>query len=336
MAASRAFPLPSYRDDDLAAAGTKMLSRSVQRMSAKILKSTLPKPKAKSTKSVHFEAHLESVCYFMKDDEPCLIAARISAVKRTAGDCDPLREAPLLLHDSTCVLDLISSRREQDAPVRVEQVYLSHPKSVSGTLAVASLSFMEHVKVRFSLDGWQTASEAAAEYCGNHRKDGFDTFGFTIRLDDCSAAGKTMSFCVGYVANGQEFMGTNASSNYEIELSKLAGKLAAPPGILRPATPSPPVSKSRFAAFSRRPATGPAARAQAANAQTPECAAVEVHGPPQQQRQLALCSPDPPVIARPRTSRTLVRPSSFNLCMDTARFMRLSSLHSVTRAAQVM
>ncbi|WEW60275.1 hypothetical protein PRK78_005760 [Emydomyces testavorans] len=313
MATSRAFPLPSYRDDDLAAAGAKMLSRSVQRMSAKIIKSALPplasssqRSKSKSSKSVHFEAHLESVCYFMKDDEPCLIAARISAVKRTNGDCDPLhslsKETPLLLHDSTCVLDLISQsahRAENDVPVRVEQVYLSNEKNVTGTLAVANISFAKHVKVRFTLDGWKTVSETAAEYFGNHRNKGFDTFGFTIRLEDQDALkNKTMSFCVCYVANnGKEFLDNNDSRNYQIEFSKLAKQASqnmaagdapsvakslrasssatlksgspplSPPGILRPTTPNPKLHKptstaphhSRFASFSRQ------SKSQAAN-----------------------------------------------------------------------
>ncbi|EER24788.1 phosphatase regulatory subunit family protein [Coccidioides posadasii C735 delta SOWgp] len=230
------FPLTKFGGDDLASAGAKMISRSVQRMSTKMFKSAAAPPaenqrsnRSKSTKSVHFEAQLESVCYFMKDDEPCLIAARISAVTRTNGACDPLKElkseSSLLLHDSTCVLDMISQSadRKDDAPVRVEQVYLSNRKNVTGTLAVANVSFAEHVKVRFTLDGWKTVSETAAEYFGNHRHKGFDTFGFTISLEDQKALkDKTMSFYVCYVANGMEIMDNNNSMNYQVELSKFA------------------------------------------------------------------------------------------------------------------
>lgn len=299
MAASLSFTLPSYRDDDLAAAGAKMLSRSVQRMSARFIKSALAplggqKPnKPKSTKSVHFEAHLESVCYFKKDEQPCLIAARISAVKRTSGVYNPLKalskDSPPLLHDSSCVRDIISqsANRPDDAPVRVEQVYISDQKNLTGTLAIANISFAEQVKVRFSLDDWKTASETAAEYFGNHRSKGFGSFGFTIGLDDEKALKeKTMSFCVCYAVNGKEIMDNNDAMNYQIELSKLAkqaSKMGAaespdssspisstpgtlksgfsqlsPPGILRPSTSnfkfksSSPSGNSLFGSFSRQ------------------------------------------------------------------------------------
>ncbi|EEP83017.1 predicted protein [Uncinocarpus reesii 1704] len=262
MTAARAFSLPSYREDDLAAAGAKMLSRSVQKMSAKLIRSAIAplggsqRNRSKPTKSVHFEAHLESVCYFMKDDEPCLIAARISAVKRTHGDYNPLKtlnkESPALLHDSTCVLDMISQSadRAADAPVRVEQLYLSNQKSVTGTLAVTNFSFAQRVKVRFTLDGWKTVSETAAEYSGNHRHNGFDTFGFTISLEDQHALkDKTMSFCVCYVANGKEFKEDNGSMNYQVELSKLARQACGigsiePPAATQTAS-SPAMTKTR-------------------------------------------------------------------------------------------
>lgn len=303
MATSRSLTIPSYREDDLAAAGAKMLSRSVQRMSAKFIKSALAplggqKPnKPKSTKSVHFEAHLESVCYFKKDEQPCLIAARISAVKRTNGVYNPLKaltkDSPPLLHDSACVRDIISqsANRPADTPVRVEQVYISDQKNLTGTLSIANISFAQHVKVRFTLDDWKTASETAAEPFDSHSSKGFEKFGFTISLDDEQALkNKTMSFCVCYAVNGKEIMNNDDAMKYQIELSKLASQASkataiettddsssplpsapgtlksglpqrSPPGILRPSTSnsklksSLPSGNSLFGSFSRQSKT---------------------------------------------------------------------------------
>jgi Carbohydrate/starch-binding module (family 21) len=70
----------------------------------------------------------------------------------------------------------------------------------------------------FTVDGWQTISEVAAEYKRPENIEGaYDRFGFTIALP-AQAEAMTVTICVRYQVAGQEFWDSNSGKNYFINI----------------------------------------------------------------------------------------------------------------------
>lgn len=186
------------------------------------------------SKAVHFDQHLEHVRHFLQVDRPVAVSAGSSPVESYEGDLEfpfgnddsgSSRPPPFEWEIRLTNFPRDSAER-MFMPVRVEKVFLSADnKNLVGAVAVANISFHKRVVARFTLDYWKTTSEVVAEYNNDVRRkqttDGYDRFNFTIKLaDQANLENKTMSFCVRYNVNGQEFWDNNDSINFQVDFTK--------------------------------------------------------------------------------------------------------------------
>lgn len=108
----------------------------------------------------------------------------------------------------------------EDSLIHLNEIRIgNNPISAVGFAVVKNLAFEKHVACRFTLDGWTTQSEVAAEYVYPIRDtdSGRDLFKFTLPLTDYSRIGENeLEFCIRYAANGQEFWDNNDSNNYRV------------------------------------------------------------------------------------------------------------------------
>lgn len=185
------------------------------------------------SKAVHFDPSLEHVRHFLQVDRPIAVSAGSSPMDATLDDevefpfpnktrsISPPFEWEIRLTNFPP-----ETGKRMLLPVKVERVYLSSDnKNLMGAVVVQNLAFHKLVVARFTLDYWKTTSEVVADYCTDFRRkhvnDGYDRFVFSINLEDqAHLEDKTMSFCVRYTVNGQEFWDNNAAFNYQVDFSK--------------------------------------------------------------------------------------------------------------------
>lgn len=201
-------------------------------------------------KAVHFDSQLEHIRHFLQLDRPLAVSAETSPV----DSHDNEREFPFGRHEDKSAssweweLRLAnfphdSSSRATDA-VRLERLFLSPDKNtLIGSVAVANLAFHKHVAARFTFDYWRTVSEVSATYFHDirrkHPHDGYDRFSFEIKLaDQAHLERKTMTICIRYNVNGQEFWDNNNGMNYQADFVKTQKSTASKPTAgSRPALP---------------------------------------------------------------------------------------------------
>ena len=185
-------------------------------------------------KAVHFDSSLEHVRHFLQVDRPAAVSAGSSPVDSSFEDDaefpfghDEMGSLASPFEWEICLTNFPAATPERmSRPVRVESVYLSSDnKHLMGCVAASNLAFHKSVVARFTLDYWTTTSEVVADFNHDIRRkqisDGYDRFVFSIKLEDqANLEDKTMSFCVRYNVNGQEFWDNNNSINYQIDFTK--------------------------------------------------------------------------------------------------------------------
>jgi hypothetical protein len=217
------------------------------------------------SKAVHFDSHLEHIRHFLPVDKPLAVSARTSPVENYESDMEfPLgydesgqpRQPPFEweIHLPNFPTD---TQARESLPVRVERVFLSSDnKNLVGVIAVQNLAFQKLVVARFTFDYWKTTSEVVADYNHDVRRrqnDGYDRFNFSIKLVDlANLEHKTMSFCIRYSVNGQDYWDNNNGMNYQVDFTKkvkpehgkngMPGMGARPLNGLPRSKPSPPLS----------------------------------------------------------------------------------------------
>jgi hypothetical protein len=186
-------------------------------------------PDAHGTKRVHFNvSSLEQVQHFFITDRPITINSPVDTDCRTdrtgstvTRELDKLVISPLnfsLLRDMR-----LSSR------VRLQSIWLCDDRSsLLGSIAVANLAYEKDVVCRFSFDNWQTVSEKTAICAPDPRPgkiaaQGYDLFVFTISLLDMtieSLESGTMSLCIRYRVNGNNYWDNNSNSNFRLRFRR--------------------------------------------------------------------------------------------------------------------
>ncbi|KAJ5324358.1 hypothetical protein N7476_002958 [Penicillium atrosanguineum] len=216
-------------------------------------------------KAVHFDSQLEHIRHFLQLDRPLAVSANTSPVETHDAD----HEFPFGIDDNKpsweWELRLPNTPREisssSNLPVQLERLFLSADKKVLlGTVAVANLAFHKHVAARFTLDCWRTTSEVGAVYCHDirrkHAHDGYDRFSFELKLDDqANLESKTMSICIRYNVNGQEFWDNNLGMNYQVDFIKTPRVASTKPS--GGARPTLPRSRTFATSHSARPRSMP-------------------------------------------------------------------------------
>ncbi|CAL5868107.1 uncharacterized protein PFLUO_LOCUS2331 [Penicillium psychrofluorescens] len=219
------------------------------------------------SKAVHFDAQLEHIRHFLQLDKPLAVSAETSPVEShdTEGEFPFGRQAEPRTTSWEWDIRLSNFPTDvslsQTRPVRLERLFLSSDKNVLiGTVAVSNLAFHKQVAARFTFDHWRTVSEMSASFCHDvrrkHTQDGYDRFTFDIKLNDqTNLECKTMSVCVRYSVNGQEFWDNNNAMNYQVDFIKTPKTTPSkPPSGPRPSLPR---SRSFTGSHSSRPRSMP-------------------------------------------------------------------------------
>lgn len=94
---------------------------------------------------------------------------------------------------------------------------VSSDLTVLGTVKVCNLGFHKTVKVRYTMDGWQTCSDKSAAYLKDSSDGPTDRFSFALTASDDLGIGNRLEFAVCYEVNGCEYWDNNDEANYIFE-----------------------------------------------------------------------------------------------------------------------
>ncbi|OAQ60729.1 protein phosphatase regulatory subunit Gac1 [Pochonia chlamydosporia 170] len=179
-------------------------------------------------KLVRFKDDLEHVRVFRKSD--CPEAANqdtpnsLSVVSQhlsvTVTDSSPhlIRR----FEGNNCILNNYKQSQVEEPVIQFRNIRISRETmSAIGVVTVKNLAFQKHVFCRFTLDGWTTQSDIAAEYVypvrQTDRNSARDSFVFSIPISDyCRLGNNTLEFCIRYCVNGQEYWANNDSNNFVV------------------------------------------------------------------------------------------------------------------------
>ncbi|KAI8391198.1 putative phosphatase regulatory subunit-domain-containing protein [Radiomyces spectabilis] len=164
----------------------------------------------KPKKTVRFREDLEDVRLFLKSQTP------------KAVHSDPIPRHELKYPNWPAKTTLY---RKQNVNIRMENVYLDEHEDSHGNLCligrcrVANVAFEKQVKVRYTLDYWQTHHETIACYREAISSSGnkWDRFSFSIPVSPKQGA-QTIYLALLYTVNGQDFWDNNNGHNYELEI----------------------------------------------------------------------------------------------------------------------
>lgn len=109
------------------------------------------------------------------------------------------------------------------------------PLAMRGTVLVRNVAFSKCVTVRFTLDHWQTVSEVSAQHVSHvpaatTGDEGWDRFGFTIKLDDYKRKieERALLLCIRYNSEGgREWWDSNNGDNYRFTFKRAAARRPA-------------------------------------------------------------------------------------------------------------
>ncbi|EJT49662.1 hypothetical protein A1Q1_01160 [Trichosporon asahii var. asahii CBS 2479] len=109
------------------------------------------------------------------------------------------------------------------------------PLAMRGTVLVRNVAFQKCVTVRFTLDHWQTVSEVSAQHVSHvpaatTGDEGWDRFGFTIKLDDYKRKieERALLLCIRYnTEGGREWWDSNNGDNYRFTFKRAAARRPA-------------------------------------------------------------------------------------------------------------
>ncbi|KAJ2618786.1 hypothetical protein GGI26_006347 [Coemansia sp. RSA 1358] len=179
--------------------------------------------KANVPRFVHFGPELEQTRWFFKADSPkCASSDPIFDTLSSSSDHNTIKSAP------TTSLTHIrgpspSFSAYEESPVVLETLEYADNR-LSGTVKVHNLAFEKSVTVRMTKDGWKTVEDVHATFLRSivavdGSRPGVDRFHFKVPLDiDTTAAGAiTISMCVRYHVNGQEYWDNKKGANYEFK-----------------------------------------------------------------------------------------------------------------------
>lgn len=104
------------------------------------------------------------------------------------------------------------------------------PLAIRGSVLVRNVAFQKWVTVRFTLDHWQTVSEVSAQHVSHvpaatTGDEGWDRFGFTIKLDDYKRKieERALLLCIRYnTEGGREWWDSNNGDNYRFTFKRAA------------------------------------------------------------------------------------------------------------------
>lgn len=203
--------------------------------------------------------------------------------------------------------------------VLLERVEIVNGVSLAlrGTVIARNVAFQKFVAVRFTLDHWQTVSEVSGQHVvhipsGTTGDEGWDRFGFTVRLDDFKRKieERSLEMCVRYNCDGHEWWDSNSGENYRFTFKRTSVRKPRVGTFLRNSTtetPSIPVlgRPTRAASDGSNPrnwvfprSVSEPTRADSPALSPPPAASFQAPAPPNVHSHLALkgwCAPSPPL-----------------------------------------
>ncbi|ODQ63051.1 hypothetical protein NADFUDRAFT_84544 [Nadsonia fulvescens var. elongata DSM 6958] len=211
-----------------------------------------------SSKSVHFDSHLEHVRTFSHAEKPSSISATTSPLvdgrpemynygayptfawnssdeEVSESDEDQDNYYQVGLRNEKWSIKLLnfptapsSTNNSSNGMVFVERVLLSTDNtSLIGHIAVLNVSYAKYVAVKFTLDYWKTITQVQAEYNDDIRRKerlaNYDRFTFVIDLRSLSRQvlrSNPLLFCVFYKPReGEEYWDNNFNQNYRVDFN---------------------------------------------------------------------------------------------------------------------
>lgn len=183
-------------------------------------------------KYVHFDAQLERVKLFQKEQRPSVVSRNGSPTgdyttsegeeypfpsTDEEGDRRDKKELQIKLPN-------FPTSQPSDSELFLESLFLDDDrKSLRGVVQVKNISFQKWVAVRFTLDWWQTTSEVTATHKDSVRSGAYDRFSFVIKLHDLlpKIEEKTLFLAIRYNTDGREIWDSNEGHNYQVLFEKV-------------------------------------------------------------------------------------------------------------------
>jgi hypothetical protein len=176
---------------------------------------------ASPVKTVHFNDNLEEMQHFLQNDKPSSISKHMIQSKE-----------PSVRWEITAT-NLSNATDNYQSLVQLESLHVAIDcQSLVGAVTVANIAFEKHVVARFTIDDWQTISEATADFRHTQKPTNtHDQFQFVIKLpDQADACTKTLLLCIRYRVNGQEYWDNNSGNDYQVIFTRKTPQRGVPSG----------------------------------------------------------------------------------------------------------
>ncbi|KAJ1664615.1 hypothetical protein IW140_004008 [Coemansia sp. RSA 1813] len=215
--------------------------------------------RARVPRFVHFSADLEQTRLFFKTESSRCASRdptsndyrRISDTTTTTAASPP--SSPFVLMPIRGPSPSFSSFEE--SPVVLESIKYGN-KTLVGTIKVHNVAFEKQVLVRLTQNSWKDVKDVHATFLrvitgADGSRPGIDRFRFSIPTDDSASTADgaiTISMCVCYRVNGQEYWDNNKGTNYEFKLAVHCTDKSEASGLTTvvDSTSMPPASASVF------------------------------------------------------------------------------------------
>ena len=182
------------------------------------------------SKAVKFDSQLEHVKLFLAEQKPLAVSRDGSPTTDTSGTDNDFPSFIYGVPADAKNGDLLSmntvnmpAKPNPNADVVLTELKLSQDMmTIIGTVRVRNISYHKWIAVRFTFDSWQTTSEVAARHTHTLQGGEFDTFTFTIRLNDLWSRieTKTLILAIRYTVSGREIWDNNGGHNYVTHFTK--------------------------------------------------------------------------------------------------------------------
>jgi hypothetical protein len=184
-------------------------------------------------KLVHFpsqDAELQSVRTFN-------MSARPVAISNPGSDGDDSEEegyedeqgADTTNYRIDVSRSVLPDASTQPGNVKLDALEFGNDTALRGRVRVRNISYDKRVVARFSLDAWESTSEVVAVYFGSTPCHQWDTFTFTIRLEDMNLRDRVLSLCVNYTSAGEVYWDNNNHQNYSCAFVPIQANFSPPP-----------------------------------------------------------------------------------------------------------
>ncbi|KAK3698595.1 hypothetical protein QZH41_004084 [Actinostola sp. cb2023] len=165
-------------------------------------------------KNVHFTDDFGKPLVSVFSEEEYNIHVAIAQARR---EMQKAKKSLKICFQQPVASDGFRERIENDF-VCLENALIQSDKSITGTIKVKNVAFHKEIRVRYTLDSWNSHTDVASSYVPDSNDGNSDRFSFAMTIPEYFlASGGNLEFAICYRTDGKEYWDNNGGINYRVE-----------------------------------------------------------------------------------------------------------------------